>query len=283
MSLVENMGRRRRVAPGSPRGKAVSILPSIPPAEERGGRGRVRSSDAPGGPGAFTALGSSVRLRILDALSRGERTVAELARDIHLHRVTLHYHLSRLLQEGLVEEVQPQASGRAGRPAARFRASPHAVVPGFPPRRFNLLAKLALETLSESLGGDRALEALRRKGMEVGRGLIAQLEAREKVGAWTPESFERVVLQGAFQEDGAAIEVVGRSPRELVYRAFTCPFLELAQTSPEAICDALDLGFHAGVDRALGNVRSERVSCIGHGAPYCEYRMTWGSAGGTRR
>jgi len=244
---------------------------ATPVAEERGEK-----------PDAFTALGSPVRLRILDALTRGEKTITQLSRAMHLHRVTLHYHLSRLLAQGLVEELPPAPGGKVGRPSVRYRAAPHAVVPGFPPRRFSLLAKAALETLTEAVGEDRAMASLRKKGMEMGQALVEGAAPEGGGQRWDAESFERRVLRDTFERDGAAIEVVFRSPRQIRYRVFTCPFLELAEAFPEMVCGALDEGFHKGMDRALGAVRSERRSCIAHGAPYCEYAIAWG-AGSERR
>jgi len=221
-------------------------------------------------------------MRILDSLSAAEKSTSDLARELQLHRATLRYHLGHLRDQGLIEEVTPAGPRRVGRPASVYRASKHAQVPGYPQRRFDLLGQMALEALVEAVGVEKASGLLEARGFEAGRALIAQATARAAVGRWTPEAFERVVLSGVFKEFGIATEVLSRSARRLEYRAFGCPFLELAETKPDLVCNSLDLGFHRGIDEALGGVTTARLACMGHGDPYCQYRLTWGARRGPR-
>ncbi len=139
------------------------------------------------------------------------------------------------------------------------------------------MGRLALETLVEAVGEERASRRLRKKGIDISAGMIRMLAMQASVDRWTPEAFERLVLNGLFEDMGLVSEVQSREPDALVYRAFSCPFLELAEKMPEQVCDALDRGFHDGIDRALGGVRTTRLACMGHGSPYCEYRLDWES------
>lgn len=140
-----------------------------------------------------------------------------------------------------------------------------------------MLGEITLKALVEEAGEARAAARLRNRGREIGEALIRDLENRARVQRWTPETFERVVLREHFREQGAPNEVIDRSKDKLVYRSFHCPFLEIAEKLPDLVCDALDLGFHDGVDRAIGDVRTERLACMGHGSAYCEYKMVWGA------
>ena len=115
---------------------------------------------------------------------------------------------------------------------------------------------------------------LTAKGAQVGRGLIQTAAERGGVRVWTPEAIEAHVLDGVFREFGIRSEVSSKGSGHLEYRTRTCPFLELAEQMPSLVCDALDRGFHDGMDAALG-VRTERRACMGHGDSHCEYRMTW--------
>lgn len=229
-------------------------------------------------PRIFGVLSSRARVDLLKAITVREMSIADLVRELGLHRTTVRYHLTHLLREGLVEEVRSGPSGRAGRPATLYRASRHMGLATFPQRRFELLGQLALETLVEAVGETRASQRLRRKGVELSVSMIRRLASQSNVDRWTPAIFERIVLNGLFKEMGLATEVRDRAPNALVYRAFSCPFLELAEKMPEQVCDSLDQGFHDGMDRAIGNVRTTRLACMGHGSPYCEYRLEWQSA-----
>lgn len=225
--------------------------------------------------GTFSALGSPVRVRILTSVASRPRTIPELARELGIHRVTLRYHVNYLLRQGLLEEVSLPRPKAPGRPAVSYQASPKAQGSGFPRRHFELLGQLALETLVAAAGSDVAASLLHRRGEEVGRSMIEDLAAKESVRRWTPEAFESFVLQGIFEGMGLPCEVVSRSSNGLVYRSYSCPFLELAEAMPTLVCDALDRGFHEGVDAAVGGARTQRLMCLGHGDPYCQYRLVW--------
>ncbi len=223
---------------------------------------------------AFAALGSRVRLRILEALAVRSMSLPELAKELDLNRTTLRYHLAVLQEQGWVREASPDTARGIGRPAVRYRASAHAPV-GFPARHFELLGELALHALVESTGPEHAASVLRAKGSGLGQTMIQGAAARAELKAWTPDDFERIVLHGLFREFGVVGAVVARTPDGLTYRVYTCPFLELAEKMPGLVCDAMDAGFHDGIDRSMGRVATTKRTCMGHGDPFCEYRLTW--------
>lgn len=233
---------------------------------------------ARGGARTFSALGNPARMRILNLLATQEKTVSELAREMQLHPSTLRYHLGQLLRQGLIEEVVPVGPRHVGRPATLYRLSRSAHIPGYPQRHFELLGQLALEALGEAVGERSASTYLIERGRKAGRGIIRDFAARARVDRWTPDAFERFVLGGLFRDFGIPTEVLSKSPKRLRYRAFSCPFLEVAERMPDLVCDSLDRGFHRGIDEALGGVRTERLACMGHGAPFCEYVLVWRTA-----
>lgn len=223
----------------------------------------------------FDALASRPRAEILERLSARAMSIAELERELRIPRVTLRYHLAVLEGQGLIEESERTEERRVGRPPKRYRATRRTAVSGYPRRRYDLLGELALDTLVHEVGEARALESLRGKGREVGRGLIEDIAAEKAVVRWTPEAFRQHVLEGRLRAQGSAVDIVVQDASEITYRSSHCPFLELAEKEPHLVCDALDVGYHEGLDEALGGVRTERLACMGHGAPYCEYRMRW--------
>lgn len=223
---------------------------------------------------AFAALGSRVRLRILEALAVRPMSLPELARELDLNRTTLRYHLAVLQEQGWVREASPSPAQGSGRPAVRYQAAPHAWV-GFPERHFELLGEIALRALLESTGPDRTTAVLRAQGTTLGQTMVRDLAARAELKEWSPEAFEQLVLRGLLREFGVVGAVVAKAPTELTYRVYTCPFLELAEKMPGLVCDAVDAGFHEGIDRSMGDVATTKNACMGHGDAFCEYRITW--------
>jgi len=221
------------------------------------------------------ALASRPRAKILELVGVRPQTVADLERALGQPRVTLRYHLSVLLGEGLIEEVVTAAPRAVGRPPKRYRAVQKPAVPGYPLRRYEMLSDLALEAFIQEVGEARALEVLRRKGREIGERTIQDVAAEHGMTRWTPEAFERLVLNGIYRSQGNRVDVAARTGKAITYRSSHCPFLEVAEKRPHVVCDALDTGYHEGIDRALRGVRTERLQCMAHGAPYCEYKMSW--------
>ena len=223
---------------------------------------------------AFAALSSRVRLRILEALAIRSMSLPELARELDLNRTTLRYHLAVLQEQGWIRETSPARAQGSGRPAVRYRASPHAWV-GFPERHFELLGEIALRALLESNGPDQTAAVLRAKGTSLGQTMVQGVAARADLKEWSPDAFEQLVLHGLFRDFGVVGAVVARTPVDLTYRVYTCPFLELAEKMPGLVCDAVDAGFHEGIDRSMGDVATAKTACMGHGDAFCEYRLTW--------
>lgn len=252
----------------------------------RGPRSKARpeertaaSTRTPAGedPRTFGALGSPVRLRILDSIAAGDKTIAQLSQELGLHRITLRYHLNYLVKQGLAEESLPPGPRRVGRPPVHYRGSPHAKVSGYPQRHFEIVGQIAMEALVDAAGPAAAREYLRRHGFKAGRTFIEAIATREGVGRWTPETFEALVVHGRLRDMGIPTEVISRSRGALEFRAFSCPFLELAQWMPDLVCNALDGGFHAGMGAAVGGMRTRRIACMGHGDSFCQYRMVFES------
>lgn len=223
----------------------------------------------------FAVLASHVRYDILQSLSARAKTIRELTQELRMHRLTIRYHINFLLREGLIEELHSPRAGTSGRPPVLYRTSRHARVPGYPPRRFEIIAQAALSTLLEALGQGDAQARLAKKGKEFGSMTVKALAAANGLKRWTPDTFDQHMLKGMYRQMGVTTEVLSKSKDEIQYRAFGCPFLELAEQMPEVVCNALDKGFHDGISQELGDAKTVRLRCMGHGDPFCEYAVTW--------
>lgn len=100
-------------------------------------------------------------------------TVAEVAERTGLHPNVARMHLSKLEQAGLLSTSLRKA-GTGGRPAKLYGLSGQVATFAIPPRRYDLLAGLALEVLSEN--GDTAVvdRVCRSGGREVALQYLAE-------------------------------------------------------------------------------------------------------------
>ncbi|WP_405097330.1 helix-turn-helix transcriptional regulator [Micromonospora sp. NBC_01412] len=207
------------------------------------------------------ALGTASRASILEMVraAGAGMTIAEVGERTGLHLSTARAHLDRLVDAGLL--VKARASGgQPGRPAWRYRV---AMAEAPAPAPYRALAAALLDHLSRRGHGDVRAEATR-----AGHGWGRHLAAATAPGG-DPVNTLLDVLRG-----------LGFSPRlhetadgTTEIHLHTCPFLELVNRNPDAIC-----ALHVGVVR--GTLEHAGASPAGavlepFGAPdACVVRLT---------
>ncbi len=110
----------------------------------------------------------------------------------------------------------------------------------------------------------------------MGKNVINEIESRHLETEWTYETFKELFLKDYLEEEGADPEIVIAKNNQVIYRMHNCLFFELAVKMPEMMCDTLHESFHEGVSSALNKkVKIKRLTCQGHGDPYCEHQCDW--------
>ena len=166
-------------------------------------------------------------------------TVAAIAARFGLHPNVARMHLSKLEQAGFLTTGFRRRSG-GGRPAKLYRLSELVVTFGFPPRRYELLSRLALEALSAGGSLDNALRACREMGATEGRHALAA-EVRAPQGAAAAAD----LVQRVAEDQGLLPEVAWRDEGlEVVIN--NCTFRELSSADPDLVC-AMHRAFLEGV------------------------------------
>ncbi len=224
---------------------------------------------------AYQALSSASRLEILKMLHRKPFSVEEIAQAVNLQPITVRHHLQPLEDAGFIERYE-EKSGTVGRPRAYYRIAREPTVVGYPKRRYLTLSNFMIKTLQLFLGQKRANKLLKKVGTDMGESVIKEIEAKHYVKEWSLETFKDFFINGYLEEAGAEPEIIESKENRVVYRVHNCLFLELAIKIPETMCDVMHDSFHEGVSSAIGRkVRISRVTCKGHGAPYCEHECEW--------
>ena len=208
---------------------------------------------------AVALLVEPARRQVFEHLQQhGAATVAGLTSALRMGRTLVAFHLGKLQEAGFVEAVAPdRAAPGVGRPAQRYRLTGRELVVSVPERRYDLLAGVLLDSLTEHRRGETAqsaaLRAARRRGTEAATAWART--RRGRASGWAR-------LEGLLTHLGYAPR---RRGAELTVR--NCPFDRFRETNTPQVCalnGALAEGYLAGLglDGELGSrVRACPDSC----------------------
>lgn len=203
-------------------------------------------------------LADDTRYRIYRSIAEdaaGRVTVADVAARFGLHPNVARMHLAKLEQAGFLETGLRKTSA-GGRPARLYGLSNRVLTFGFPPRRYELLARLALAALAE--GGDRARIAAvcRETGAAEGR------QAMVSSGPPADRHAAAALVARVADEQGLLPEVEW-DDGHLRLTVRNCAFHELAGADPELVC-AMHRAFLSGMlEVVLGSFGT--VTCADEG------------------
>jgi predicted ArsR family transcriptional regulator len=201
-------------------------------------------------------------------------TVADVAGEFGLHPNVARMHLAKLEQAGFLATGFRRAAG-GGRPAKLYRLSDKVVTFGFPPRRYELLSRLALDSLAAGGTRDDALRVCREAGLAEGRRALAgdAEPPRDRAAA------AALVAQIA-EEQGLLPEVAWRNG-SLHVVVTNCSFRELSGADPDLVC-AMHRAFLEGIlqvaTSGLGRLQIDPGTCrISCGDERCEMLCSFAS------
>jgi predicted ArsR family transcriptional regulator len=188
----------------------------------------------------ISALQDPTRRRILldFYVHRPERTSAEVAGAVGVHRTVAHGHLERLVALGYLSSSQRR--GTAGKPAKLYRLAGRQIDLSYPLRRFARLSALLAEGLKGSPGG---IEIAHDAGRRYGASLVSK-----------PSKSAESVL-GQLAPLGAEYVLVGND--EVLAR--NCIFRQACEVAEDVVCE-LHAGILEGAFQGAGlEVRTEAV------------------------
>jgi len=194
-------------------------------------------------------------------------TVADVATEFGLHPNVARMHLAKLEQAGFLATGFRRAAG-GGRPAKLYRLSDLVVTFGFPPRRYELLSRLAIESLSAGGTREDALRVCREAGVAEGRRALAG-------DAETPKNrAAAAALVASIAEEQGLLPEVEWLDGSLSVVVNNCSFRELSGADPDLVC-MMHRAFLEGVlqvaTSGLGRLQIDPGDCrISCGGDRCE-------------
>jgi predicted ArsR family transcriptional regulator len=197
-------------------------------------------------------------------------TVAEVAERFGLHPNVARMHLGKLERAGLLA-TSLRKDGSGGRPARLYRLSDTVSSLSLPPRRYDVLADLALRALAEAGDLERVAAVCRAAGSDAaatyaGEHPAVRFGGRDEIVAAIVEVGEEVGMLPLVSWDRDVLALDVRN----------CIFKELSSAQPELVCAmhrAFLEGFVARLAEAGSVAAVEAQSAISRGDDRCRLRI----------
>lgn len=218
------------------------------------------------------ALSTELGWRILKLLVMNESTKSRLASQLDVPPTTVASILERLMRAGLV--VERAVTKHSGASEFHYALSGDAKTIGFPPRDYKFLSQALITGLVASLGDGSAKLILRDVGLRAGEEMGRTFLLMTKGPKCNPDEYSELFVKKLLAEMGTYPRMIRKSSSFVEYEQLNCPFQELAEKLPALVCDVLDESVHEGLDKKLG-LGTTRLSCKGHGASSCRFRVVW--------
>lgn len=185
-----------------------------------------------------SVLADPTRFTIYQRIANMNRpvNVQEIADDFSIHPNVARLHLSKLEDVNLLKSVT-EKTGKGGRPSRLYALSDEVVSLQFPPRDYQLLAKIAIETLISL--GEEGIKALQQMGKRFGMEAAKQALHQEGIAALSElttqkklEILERLIVAQGLQPK---LEVVDENT--LNFQVNNCVFESPVKISnDQSIC-----------------------------------------------
>lgn len=164
-----------------------------------------------------------------------EVTVQEIADGFNIHPNVARLHLSKLEDVNMLVS-ETKKTGKGGRPSRYYRLSDNVIQLHFPYRDYQLLAKVAIQTMLSL--GEEGKKALYMTGKKFGTEMIEQEIAKTSQNGESLDFEQKLnILKNAAIIAGFNPEFeVNEEKTKIYFQIFNCPFKEIAITNTKIVC-----------------------------------------------
>ncbi|RSK27833.1 transcriptional regulator [Bacillus sp. HMF5848] len=207
------------------------------------------------------------------AKQHNEVTVQEIAESFEIHPNVARLHLSKLEDVNMLVS-ETKKTGKGGRPSRLYRLSDDVIQLHFPFRDYQLLAKIAIQTMMSL--GEAGQKALYLTGKRFGEEMI-ESQLPPHLNSLDQLSFEQKlnIIREAASMSGFYPEFASSEDHSKIYfQIYNCPFKELASENTETVC-RMHFAFLEGMFSVLfPEVVLEEKEKLVDGCASCSYHAT---------
>lgn len=164
-----------------------------------------------------------------------EVTVQEIADNFNIHPNVARLHLTKLEDVNMLVS-ETKKTGKGGRPSRLYRLSDDVIQLNFPFRDYQLLSRIAMETMLSL--GEEGKKALYLTGKKFGKEMIDQeMHRHGNTGNLTFEQKLNILTNAATMAGFyPEFEVDVHEQTKIYFQIFNCPFKEVAVDHSETVC-----------------------------------------------
>ena len=165
-----------------------------------------------------------------------EVTVQEIADGFSIHPNVARLHLSKLEDVNMLVS-ETKKTGKGGRPSRLYRLSDDVIQLNFPFRDYQLLSKIAIQTMMTL--GEEGKKALYLTGKRFGSELIEQeMATHHHISSELSFDQKLTIIKSAATMAGFYPDFdVNEDQTKIYFEIYNCPFKELAIEHTEAVCN----------------------------------------------
>jgi predicted ArsR family transcriptional regulator len=217
-------------------------------------------------------LADPTRYHIYEYITKKHKKVSvqEIAEAFNIHPNVARLHLTKLEDVNMIVS-ETQKTGKGGRPSRLYRLSDKVIQLHFPFRDYQLLSKIAIQTIAKL--GDVGKQALYETGKNFGKELVAQrIPHDQSVQELTFAEKAEIVKEAAEMAGFYPTFEYNEKEGKIYLQVFNCPFKEIAFQEPEIICQ-MHYAFLQGMfDVLFPNVELVEMENMIKGCDCCSYR-----------
>jgi predicted ArsR family transcriptional regulator len=165
-----------------------------------------------------------------------EVTVQEIADGFNIHPNVARLHLSKLEDVNMLIS-ETKKTGKGGRPSRLYRLSDDVIQLNFPFRDYQLLSKIAMQTMMSL--GEEGKKALYLTGKRFGTELIEQeMATHHQVSSELTFDQKINIIKSAATLAGFYPDFeVNEDQTKIFFEIYNCPFKEIAMDHTETVCN----------------------------------------------
>lgn len=217
-------------------------------------------------------LSDPTRYSIYEFITKRHKdvTVQEIAEHFDIHPNVARLHLSKLEDVNMLVS-ETKKTGKGGRPSRLYRLSEKVIQLNFPYRDYQLLAKIALESLFSL--GESAKEALYETGKRFGTEYMESEIAKRHLTEELTFEQKLEIFKDAAELAGFSPEFEYDKEESVIYlQIYNCPFKELAHSHYETVCPTHRQFLRGMFESLFGPVTLTEKENIVDGCDSCSYK-----------